>query len=305
MSVATEIERIQTAKETLKTKLNAKNDSEHQITNELISDYGNFVDSITGGVNLDDYFTNNITSGNSSAPGFISTIKKLKSPLTITGNNCSYMFAYASLEEIPIMDTSNVTNMERMFYNSNIKTLDLSNFNTSNVTDMTEMFDNCQATTLNVSNFNTSKVTYMSSMFSGSQATTLDLSSFDTSKVIYMSTMLWNSKATTIDLSSFNTSNVTDMNGMFNSSKATILDLSSFDTSKVTDMSNMFADCMLLTTLDIRNFDFTNVTSYTDMFFGVPSNCKIIVKDDTAKEWITSKFTNLTNVVTVAELETK
>ena len=39
MSVATEIERIQTAKETLKTKLNAKNDSEHQITNELISDY--------------------------------------------------------------------------------------------------------------------------------------------------------------------------------------------------------------------------------------------------------------------------
>lgn len=172
MSVATEIERIQTAKETLKTKLNAKNDSEHQITNELISDYGNFVDSITGGVNLDDYFTNNIKRGNSSVPGFISTIKKLKSPLTITGNNCSYMFAYASLEEIPIMDTSNVTNMERMFYNSNIKTIDLSNFNTSNVTNMIYMFYNSQATTLDVSKFDTSKVTNMSGMFFNSQVTT-------------------------------------------------------------------------------------------------------------------------------------
>ena len=32
MSIINEIERLQTAKETLKTKLNAKNDSEHQIT---------------------------------------------------------------------------------------------------------------------------------------------------------------------------------------------------------------------------------------------------------------------------------
>ena len=46
MSIADEITRINNAKNTLKTKLNAKNDQEHQITNETIDDYGDFVDSI-------------------------------------------------------------------------------------------------------------------------------------------------------------------------------------------------------------------------------------------------------------------
>ena len=59
----------------------------------------------------------------------------------------------------------------------------------------------------------------------------------------------------------------------------------------------------------LRNFDFANVgTSYNNMFgssatSGVPNDCEIIVKDDTAKTWITGKFTRLTNVKTVAELE--
>lgn len=46
MSIASEITRIQNAKSTLKTKLNAKNDEQHQITNETIDEYGDFVDSI-------------------------------------------------------------------------------------------------------------------------------------------------------------------------------------------------------------------------------------------------------------------
>ena len=90
-----------------------------------------------------------------------------------------------------------------------------------------------------------------------------------------------------------------------NCSSLTELDLSSFDVSNVTNMTSMFYNCTSLRNLDIRNFDFTKVTSYSHMFYNVPANCKIIVKDDTAKEWITSKFTNLTNVVTVAELGTE
>ena len=50
------------------------------------------------------------------------------------------------------------------------------------------------------------------------------------------------------------------------------------------------------------NFNFNNVSSYTGMFNSVPSNCEIIVADDNAKRWITSKFSNLTNVKTVGEL---
>lgn len=49
MAIADEITRIQTAKSDLKTSINAKTDSSHQITNELIDDYASFVDSIQGG----------------------------------------------------------------------------------------------------------------------------------------------------------------------------------------------------------------------------------------------------------------
>ena len=45
------------------------------------------------------------------------------------------------------LDTRNVTNMELMFYNTKISTLDLSSFDTSKVTNMNNMFRNTRATT--------------------------------------------------------------------------------------------------------------------------------------------------------------
>ena len=49
MSVATQINRIQSAKAALKTAINAKTDDAHKITNETIDNYASFVDSITTG----------------------------------------------------------------------------------------------------------------------------------------------------------------------------------------------------------------------------------------------------------------
>ena len=49
MSVASELTRIKGAKNDLKASINAKTDSEHQITNETIDEYADFVDSITSG----------------------------------------------------------------------------------------------------------------------------------------------------------------------------------------------------------------------------------------------------------------
>lgn len=104
------------------------------------------------------------------------------------------------------------------------------------------------------------------------------------------------------------TSKITNMVEMFyGCTNLTTLDLSNFNTSNVTGMTSMFQHCTHLTHLDIRNFDFTKVKYYSNMFgssatTGVPDNCEIIVKDDAAKTWITSKFSRLTNVKTVAEL---
>lgn len=93
------------------------------------------------------------------------------------------------------------------------------------------------------------------------------------------------------------TSNVTSMNGMFNFCQSlTSLDLSNFDTSNVTSMGLMFYYCSGLTSLDLSNFDFSKLKSYDSMLTGIPEKCLIYVKDETAKEWITSKFKTLTNV---------
>ena len=85
------------------------------------------------------------------------------------------------------LDTSNITDMTRMFSGcNNLTELNLSNFDTSNVTDMARMFDNCNnLTELNLSNFDTSNVTDMTYMFRNCEKLEqLDLSSFDFSKIV-------------------------------------------------------------------------------------------------------------------------
>ena len=112
-------------------------------------------------------------------------------------------YSYESLKIIPSStveasfkgsNTSNVTNMNHMFYScSNLTSLDLRNFNTSNVTNMGSMFSYCSGlTSLDLSNFVTSKVTDMGYMFSGcSGLTSLTLSNFDTSNVTNMGDMFY------------------------------------------------------------------------------------------------------------------
>lgn len=68
-----------------------------------------------------------------------------------------------SITEIPLVDTSKVTDMYQMFYMcSKLKTVPL--LDTSKVTNMDSMFYYCYALE-EVPNFNTSKVTNMSNMF--------------------------------------------------------------------------------------------------------------------------------------------
>ena len=181
MSIANEIERLQTAKETLKTKLNVKNDSEHQITNELISEYGNFVDNIYTGVDIDEYFKDTISAGTSEVGGWKNTQLKFRSPLTIIGNNAAFMFMNYPFAFIPTIDTSNVTNMRSMFYQCDSLTT-MPQLNTNNVTNMRTMFYQCNLLTT-IPQLDTSKVTDMQSMFNYCESLTT-VPQLDASKVI-------------------------------------------------------------------------------------------------------------------------
>ena len=183
-------------------------------------------------------------------------------------------FAYSKAFEPELYDTSNVTDMSRMFYYcTELTNLDLSTWNVDNVINMSSIFNRCsKLTNINVSTWNTSQVTNMNGMFfSGITLASINISNFNTSNVTDMSSMFSScSGLTKLDLSNFSTNNVTDMSSMFSScKKLTELNVSNFNTSNVTDMYYMFSSCMGLTELDLSNFSTSNVTDMGGMF----SNC--------------------------------
>ena len=169
------------------------------------------------------------------------------------------------------LNTANVTDMRRMFFNCTLTSLDVSKFNTAKVTDMSVMFYGCsKLISLDVSKFNTANVTNMNSMFSDcSKLTSLDVTNFNTENVTGMNSMFSNCSAlTSLDVTNFNTENVTDMRKMFCvCSKLTSLDVTNFNTENVTGMNSMFYKCSALTSLDVSKFNTGNVTDMSYMFY--------------------------------------
>jgi len=269
----------------------------------------------TSGADLSEYFGGEIVGASGSmynTPTWQKGVKKLPALKNSGTLKHLYFQCYATEIDLSGLDFSLSDTMESMFSNcKEIESIDLSQFDTSTITNMKQLFYQCDnLKNINIKGIDTSKVENFSSMFGSCKSlVSLDISEINTENVTDMGSCFSGCKnLTSLDLSSFNTSNVTSMASMFNGcTSLTHLDLSNFNTSNVTNMYYMFNNCTKLTSLDIRNFDFTKVTNYSGMFGSgtttyIPANCLIIVKDDTAKEWITSKFSRLTNVKTVAEL---
>ena len=203
----------------------------------LASNFDTEIASIEGGVDINEYLSDTITSGNNSLGGWTKTIKKMRSPLTVEGTSAEYMFYNCPVNELPQLDTSNVTNMSHMFtICANLTTIP--QINTSNVTNMDYMFSGC-ANLTTTSQLDTSNVTDMRYMF--------------------------NSCTNLTTIPQINTSNVTDMRYMFNNC-TNLTTIPQINTSNVTNMSLMFANCANLTT--IPQLDTSNVTDMSHMFTG-------------------------------------
>ncbi|EAF6118363.1 BspA family leucine-rich repeat surface protein [Listeria monocytogenes] len=182
--------------------------------------------------------------------------------------------SFKTLTKIPLGETTNTVLEDKVIASGDCSALfsgnagnivNLSNLDTSDVTDMDNMFYGTFMTSLDLSKFNTSKVTSMSNMFAYSAATSLDVSNFDTSNVTDMSNMFWESPAKNLDVSKFDTSKVTDMSIMFEGSAATSLDVSKFDTSNVINMTRMFCRTVV-TSLDLSSFDTSNIAFNNGMY---------------------------------------
>lgn len=219
----------------------------------------------------------------------------------------SYMFTdgsqYTDLD-LSSFDTSNVTTMSGMFLNcSKLTNLNLANFDTKNVVKFTNLFNGCSAIeNINLSSFDTSNVKNMYAMFGNCEnLKNVNLKNFDTSKVTDMEAMFFNCKSLSkINLSNFNTSSVERLKRMFvNCGLLTELDLSNFKTENLVNVETMFSGCKLLKKIDMRNATFDKVQNYNYMLDTLPSDVTIIVKDDTQKEWLSSKFPERANSIKV------
>ena len=99
-------------------------------------------------------------------------------------------FGYSTFTEAPLFDTSNVTDMNNMFYCCNNFDCDLSNWDVSNVTNMSGMFNSCFVFTgKGLENWNVSNVIDMSYMFCDCEDFNCDLSKWNVSNVIDMSNL--------------------------------------------------------------------------------------------------------------------
>ena len=152
------------------------------------SDFDTEITSIESGGDINEYLSDTITKGTSSSGGWLKTIIKLRSPLTIEGNSAEYMFYGCPLNELPQLDTSNVKDMTSMFDGcKNLTTIP--QIDTSNVTRMNQMFYHCSNLTT-IPQIDTSKVNSMTYMF-GYCSNLTTIPQIDTSKLENMAYMFY------------------------------------------------------------------------------------------------------------------
>ena len=176
--------------------------------------------------------------------------------------------------------------------------IDASNLNTSGMTNVSFFTAGGSVVSdlkiINVSNWDVSNVTNMSSCFDACSEVTdiIGISDWDVSNVTNMSGMFDQCRSlTSLDLSKWNVSNVTNIGLMFRScASLTSLDLSNFDISKITDISETFM-CNNLEFLDISTWgEPINLTGSMSAHsaFTVPSNIHIKCKQS-FKNWFLSQ----------------
>ena len=149
------------------------------------------------------------------------------------------------IKQIPMIDTSDYTNMSSMFYSCTSLTT-IPQLDTSNVNNMSYMFYRCLSLT-EIPIIDTSNVTNMNNMFYYCTSLTA-IPKLNTSNVVNMRNMFNSCKLLTT-IAQLDTSKVTDMGYMFYSSNNLFSILPLLDTSSVIDVESMFYNCYNLKTL--------------------------------------------------------
>ena len=142
---------------------------------------------------------------------------------------------------------------------------DINEWDTSEVTDMSKLFDCKFKFNSPIGNWNVSKVTNMKDIFYFAEKFNQSLNNWDVSNVTDMSYMFDDAISFNQTLDNWDVSNVTDMSGMFNNASSFNQPLNNWDVSNVTDMSYMFRGAESFNQ-PLDNWDVSNVTDMSYMF---------------------------------------
>jgi surface protein len=190
------------------------------------------------------------------------------------------------------IDTSLITNMSELFLRFNVLENfngDISQWDTSNVTNMSRIFSFSNFNG-NIGEWDVSKVKNMKGAFIGSKFNQ-DISKWDVSKVENMSSMFSESEFNG-DISQWDVSSVKSMSDMFSYSKFN-KDISGWDVSKVKYMSSMFEESKIEKYPEWKIENLLNVKDMDNIF----NQCSIkkpnwYIKDNNVrKNWIEGYIT--------------
>lgn len=140
----------------------------YKATDDNLDGYSE-VDVETSGVDINDYFKGTIEHGDYYQSGWLKSFLKFRSPLQVVGNDGSYMFYNFPLEEIPQIDTKNITNTYKMFGACKFKIAPL--IDTSNVTRLQQLFYYCTEV-ITIPKLNASKVNFIDQFISSNYVLT-------------------------------------------------------------------------------------------------------------------------------------
>lgn len=219
---------------------------------------------------------------------------------------------YDYIKQLPnIFDFEGITDISNFYDVYNGEIIKVNFINTNEITSINTLFGSFTNTAdnlkvVNIENFDTSNVKYSQSVFRNCR---------NLENIIGFENLIFSSLTDTIDMfdgcaklsqinfnKNVNITKITQMDNMFYYCQSLEeIDLSMFTGEDVKTARSLFSGCIKLMNINLSNFDFSNITDYEYMFQNVPNNCYILCKDETNKNWITSKFTNLTNVHYVGE----